>query len=72
MARSMAAVETTPEAALRKPERLPTESDPKNPCVDEAYEAEMFVVEAFGTVSRSVASSYVNADSAATSLALVP
>jgi hypothetical protein len=39
-----------PPTAFTKPEREPTESAPKKPAVDDAYDDETFVVEAFANV----------------------
>lgn len=60
LARSITAVERAPAVALRKPESEPTDNEPKKPCVDEAYDADTRVVDAFTTVSVSVDEAYVN------------
>ena len=43
-------VDTAPAVAFRIPARLPTESEPKNAFVDEAYDPEMPVDEAYPNV----------------------
>jgi hypothetical protein len=45
-ARSIAAAAMAPAVAFRNPDRLPIESEPKNPDVDDAFVAERLVVEA--------------------------
>ena len=50
LARSSMAAETVPAVAFRTPVKDPIESAPKNPCVDDAYTAEIFVVDAFAKV----------------------
>lgn len=54
LARFTSEVETAPAVAFRNPESEPMLREPKNAFVDDAYEAETRVVDAFTTVSVSV------------------
>ena len=54
LARSMSAVEIAPAVAFRNPVRLPMESEPKNPDVDDAYDDVIAVEDAYGTCEALV------------------
>ncbi len=51
LARFTSPVVTAPPAARSTPLKFPTESEPKKPCVEDAYVEVMLVVEALPTVS---------------------
>ncbi len=51
LARFTSPVVTAPPAARNTPLKFPIESEPKKPCVDDAYVAEICVADAFVSVS---------------------
>jgi hypothetical protein len=69
-ARLMSEVDTAPAVALRKPVRLPSESEPKNACVEDAYVDEKFVVEALVNVPLPPTEMFVEIDASPTTSSL--